>query len=362
MQPEHKTKKPTLADIEALTGISKSTISRVLNNSKFVTPDITAKVMAAIEETGYKKNTPKLQTGITISRITLVVGDYVGLSTGFYSYLISHIKEEAQRIHLNVELLVLHDTQNAEAVASQVAGQEAILLLGLDAPTVLGVIQAQGIPAVIINGADLNMVSSCVSPDYTLGAMMATRHLIEAGHQDIRFITAGYRHSLFQRKAGFMRALELAGMGFDVSSQVLTLEDYARHQMHNEALAVEIEADRAGGDFGAAQVIPHALTHGALAGATALFCVSDMVAISVMDCLRQAGVDVPGSVSVVGFDDLAISSLTSPPLTTVRTDFAALTKSAVHLLVTETGQQHDFSVRLNTQVHFVARQSVKTLK
>lgn len=361
MQVENKAKKVTLSTIESLTGVSKSTISRVLNNSKFVKPEIRDKVLQALEETGYKKSAPKLQIGMKISRITLVMGDYLGMSSGFYTRLIGQIKEEAKGLGLAVDLVILKDVTNTEMVTNQVEGREAILLLGLDTPEVISAIQAHRTPMVIINGSDLRLQSSSVSPDYTLGGLMATQNLLDAGHRNIKLIMTDYRYSLFERKAGFIRALEDAGIEFDAKQHILDLEEYARRIMNDNTLADLISSDKAGMDFGASAVLPHAIANGELEGVTAAFCVCDMVAISLMDSLKVAGISVPSQLSIIGFDDLEISSLTEPPLSTIRTNFDALTKSAVRLLVTEIGQGHDYSVRLSTQVHLVERKSVKSL-
>ncbi|MGF1720473.1 LacI family transcriptional regulator [Vibrio kyushuensis] len=361
MPLKNKPQKVTLSTIESVTGVSKSTISRVLNNSKFVKPEIRDKVLQAIEDTGYKKSAPKLQIGMKISRITLVMGDYLGMASGFYTRLISQIKEEAKELGLAIDLVVLKNITDPEIVSKQVAGREAILLLGLDTPEVISTIQAHQTPMVIVNGSDLRLNSSSVSPDYALGGLMATQSLLDAGHRNIKLILSDYRYSLFERKAGFIRALEGAGIVFDASQHVLDLEDYAREKMNDSTLADLISSGKAGMDFGASIVLPHAIANGELKNVTAAFCVCDMVAISLIDSLTSEGVKVPSEISVIGFDDLEISSLTEPPLSTIKTNFSTLAKSAVRLLVTEIGHGHDYSVRLNTQVNLVERKSIHNL-
>ncbi|WP_434361099.1 LacI family transcriptional regulator [Parasalinivibrio latis] len=351
-------KKATLTDIETLTGVSKSTISRVLNNSENVNPDVRDKVLEAVSKTGYKKKKQQLKIDMKVSKLTLLIGDYLGVSTGFYTKLVTELRAVANRLNLEIDLIVLKDN-DVDFLKKQLDEKEAVLLLGLDNPHILDTLIAAKIPSAIINGSDMEMHISSISPDYEFGGYLAANTLINNGHKRIKFIGSNYRHSLYQRKAGFIRALEMAGYEYR-PEDFLILEDYAKSEMGDEAFADTILHDHGGMDFGAAKVLPHALETGALDGYTSAFCICDMVAVSLMDCLRDRKVSIPREFSVIGFDNLDIASMMTPPLTTISTDFKTLAEASIQLLMTIVSKESAYFSRQLTKVNIESGASVST--
>ncbi|RMD57698.1 LacI family transcriptional regulator, partial [Candidatus Parcubacteria bacterium] len=151
-----------------------------------------------------------------------------------------------------------------------------------------------GVPIVLVNSqADSEYLYS-VSADDEQGARLAVRHLLDLGHRRIGYIGSAFRPpSSLRRLAGYRAELEQAGIPFDPELTVVP------------GTTSDVESGRLG--------LEPLLT----AGATAVFCYNDRTAIGVLLAARKHGIDVPASLSVVGFDDIEASWYVTPALTTV---------------------------------------------
>lgn len=351
-------KKITLDTLATLAGVSKATVSRVLNGNTFVSDDIKNKVQLAIAETGYKTKSKSLNFGVDIQKITIISGDFLSSGHGFYNAIISGIKKESQRLSLDLDMFLVKRHTSMEQVEHKVSCSSAILLIGIDNKDVLGLIKKHHVPTVIINGNDYNMGISSISPDYTLGAQLVTSELIAQGHKKIKLITSQHRYSLIQRTDGYRHALDVNLIPHNTSEDVLDLPIYARDVLKDEDLYQRIITGQAGMDFGASEILDHAVENGDFDDYSAIFCVCDMVAYALLDAFENNSISVPQQKSVVGFDNLEMSTLTSPPLTTVSTNFPDLAKAALHMLIKEINQTHVFTSRLLVGVNLVKRESI----
>ena len=164
----------------------------------------------------------------------------------------------------------------------------------------------RGVPFVLINGYNEQISAPFVSPDDRAAARMAARHLTELGHQRIGLAIGPRRFVPSQRKTeGFLQELGPQA------------EDRVRHTL----FSVE------GGHAAAGALLD--------AGCTGLVCGSDLMALGAVRAARQRGLDVPGDVSVVGYDDSELIAYTDPPLTTVRQPVRAMASAAVNALLEE---------------------------
>jgi DNA-binding LacI/PurR family transcriptional regulator len=162
-----------------------------------------------------------------------------------------------------------------------------------------------GVPAILVDPVgDVDSDIPTIGADNWGGGMAATRHLLELGHRRIATITGPMRYLCSQaRLAGYRAAMERAGVAAD--------PDLIQP-----------------GDFHYASALPSALALLDLPDPpTAIFAANDEQALAVYAAARQRGLDIPGDLSVVGFDDVPMSQWVTPPLTTVRqpiTELAAL--------------------------------------
>ncbi len=207
-------------------------------------------------------------------------------------------------------------------------------------PELLDAVAQLGCPAVIVNGMDKQMRIASVSPDYYSGGWLATRHLIEAGHREIVHVTHPHRISLQQRLAGFRDALEESGITFDPASHVIDINS-------KQLLSTEAQ-----------QVMKRYLADGKPA-CTAFFCASDMIALGVSQALTAAGYKVPQDFSIVGFDDLAVCTLSTPALTSLAVSRDQLGRIAINILQEQLGNAGQPIRRISTGVRLVKRDSVQ---
>lgn len=356
-----KIKKVTLTQVAALANVSKATVSRVLNGKVAVSEDIQRRVEDAVEKTGYQKKNPGIQIGVDVDKITLISGDYLGAAHSFYNSILDGIKDEAKCYSLELEMVLFKKTSTIEFIENKIKAAKAIILIGLDNRAVLDLILKHNVPAVILNGMDTEMKITSITPDYMLGGQLATNELLRQGHRKIKLITATHRHSLNQRTDGFRRALELHGIEFDKDKHMLDLIDYAKAHSPDKSLPQRILDGQADMDFGASEVLPIAVKNGEFDDCTAIFCVCDMVAFSLFDVLSQTNIRVGTDISVIGFDNLDLSALSNPPLTSISTDFGELARASLYLLLQEVAQTHNFTQRLSVGVALIKRNSIATI-
>jgi len=175
-----------------------------------------------------------------------------------------------------------------------------------------------------------------VSPAFRAGAHLATRHLIERGHREILHVTSLHRSTCRKRLDGFRDALRGAGLPFR-DDMVINLDSYAADFVER-AMAEKV----------ASGPLP----------ATAVFCVTDSAALGLISALRRAGYSVPRDLSVIGFDDMPMSALFAPRLTTIHVDREAIGRAAVERLIARVAMPDEPAWRIELGGHLAERDSV----
>ena len=167
-----------------------------------------------------------------------------------------------------------------------------------------------GVPVVAIDPHAGSAELPSVESDNLAGGLLATRHLIELGHRRIAFLAGRPDlESSRLRQAGYRQALSEAGIEVDPS--LVRMSDYRRDAAHQPAIELLSRPDRP----------------------TAVFAGNDLSAIGTMEAAQEMGVDVPGDVSVIGFDDIPEAARTTPALSTVRQPIQQMGSAAVELLI-----------------------------
>ncbi|MFD7440846.1 LacI family DNA-binding transcriptional regulator [Streptomyces sp. NPDC059909] len=301
---------PRLADIAAQSGVSEATVSRVLNAKPGVSAATRTRVLAALDVLGYER--PVRLRRRSAGLIGLVVPELTNPIFPAFAQVV----EQTLAGHGYTPLLCAKQpggaTEDELVEQLEERGVDGIVFLsGLHADTSADParyveLAARGVPFVLINGYNERVAAPFVSPDDRMAAAMAVRHLADLGHELIGLAVGPVRYVPSRRKTeGF---LEAAGPG---------AEQYVRHTL----FSVE------GGHAAAAELID--------AGCTGIVCGSDMMALGVIRAARERGLEVPGDVSVVGYDDSPLIAFTDPPLTTVRQPVQAMASAAVGALVEE---------------------------
>jgi len=331
----------TLSDIAAAAGVSIGTVSKALNDKVGVSPTNRERIMRAVEGMGYRKPEMRSRSQATLSSATILTYDRYVANDSFYGEILRGITEEAdgRALTLGAELLFHGETSIVPSSLFRRGEPESVIMLGLDQPALVDAVAARGCPAIIINGMDPAMRIDSVAPDYHFGGWAAARHLIDRGHRRLLHVTHPFRESLTLRLEGFRKALERSGIAFDERRHVLDTGDAGLTSA------------------GAQNAVAELLSRGGFE-ATALCCVSDMLAVGAMRAVLAAGLRVPEDVSITGFDDLPISVHCEVPLTTFHIERADMGRSAVRMLLDGASRGERGGRRLSVGVQLIERASV----
>lgn len=299
-----------MSDVAAIAGVSHQTVSRVLNGHPSVRPETRQRVLDAIAELGYRRNTAAralvtrrtgtigvLTSGSALfgPTSTLIAVEGAARDAGMFVSVATVAKWEAQAVQ---EVLEHFMSQGVEGVVVIAAHDDAVeAVRAFDAP----------VPVVMVGPKDPPGRLHSVAVDQYAGARLATRHLLDLGHRHVT---------------------HLAG-------PVDWLDARARIRgWHDELGAAGIASgDPIPADWSAGRGYDVGLE--LLAGTlpTAVFAGNDQLALGLLRAFAEAGVRVPHDVSVVGFDDVDGSANFFPPLTTVRQGFGPLGRRCMELLL-----------------------------
>lgn len=302
----------TISDVADAAGVSIKTVSRVLNNERYVRDDTRARVSAAVAALDYH---PSLAARSLGGGRSFQIGFIYDNPNPYYAHALqSGIRDRAAQD--GVRLIAQPCDRGAQRLAADIGALvDATQVDGLiltppvtDRRDVLDLLRARGVRVVRVQpGTDLDRTPS-TAIDNAAAARAMTARLIGLGHRRIGFVggPADYAVSA-EREQGFRAALAEAGLTADAA--------VVKH-----------------GDFGFASGMAAAV--GLIpAGVTAIFAVSDAMAAGVLAEGHRRGLSLPRDLSVGGFDDSALASSVWPPLTTVRQPLRDLGWHAADLLL-----------------------------
>ncbi|MBL6278181.1 LacI family DNA-binding transcriptional regulator [Micromonospora fiedleri] len=297
----------TIRDVARASGVHISTVSRTFSAPHLVNPETRVRVLACAEDLGYRPNRAAraLITGRT-HNIGLIIAD---IANPFFPPLIKAAESQARHRDYHVFVADTNEDAAAEeelvhALAKQVDG---VLLCSPRMSNSLIEQLSREVPLVVVNRQLAGL--PCVLMDVGQGARSAIEHLAGLGHRQIALL-GGPRGSWTSRE--IRRAAGVAARTAGAELTVLGPNPPTEH----------------GGLAQAEQV--------RRAGVSAVLAYNDLMAIGLLEGLDALGVAVPQEVSVVGVDDISLSRLTRPKLTTVATPTAAAGRTAVDMLL-----QHD---------------------
>jgi LacI family transcriptional regulator len=304
----------TLEEVGRLAGVSRSTVSRVVNNHPNVRDQVRERVWEVIRETGYQ---PHAAARSLVTRRTRIVGVLIpeAVSTlftdPFFSRLLCGITQtcNAERYHLLLSLF--NDPAGPEEMYRRVIGSghlDGVLVASTQVgdPLIMRLLQ-DGVPFVMAGRHPAEGVNY-VDIDNVAGAQVAVEHLIGLGHKRIATITGPLGMTSGQdRLAGYRQAL-------------------AAHQLPvDEELIVEGDFTEESGMAATRDLLTRSVT--------AIFAASDIMAVGALKAIWEANLRVPEDVSLVGFDDIPVAAALEPALTTVRQPIERLGSTAADLLL-----------------------------
>ncbi|MEO3808999.1 LacI family DNA-binding transcriptional regulator [Sphaerisporangium sp. B11E5] len=305
-------KRPTLAAVAARAGVSKSSVSRVVNGETTVTPAIRELVIRAVRELGYVPNgaARSLATQRTNAVAVIVSDPPKGLSSDdpMFSAVVRTVSRVLESAGMQVTLMLAGSAESRLRVeqfvaAGHVAGVMLVSMHGADPlPASLA---RMGFPMVAFGRSSGGL--PYVDNDNTGGASVAVRYLLDQGRRRIATITGPLDMIASQdRLTGYRETLRDTGR-----RSIVAIGDFTRVSGY-EGMRQLLEDDPA---------------------LDAVFAANDLMAIGALRALREAGRRVPDDVAVVGFDDIEAALYTAPPLTTIRSPMEDQAAATAELLL-----------------------------
>ncbi len=289
------TKKATYSEISRLSGISMSTISRILNNTTSVTSDTKEKVFSAMTELGF--DISEYLTATAPKSSDLIIFNIPTLDNPFYSHIVQGAKASSTRHKYN---LLINEMEITDKTI------EAFLEL-LHTTRAAGIIISNYVePSLLQKIADTTSIIQCCECDKTLGipfvtvddvlaAKSAVRHLISLGKKKISFINGPIHYKYAKdRLTGYREALEQSQTPVD-PSLIIQLNEVNYDMAVSAVMQILSSQNRP----------------------EAFFCASDVYAAAVIKATRKFGLKVPEDIKVVGFDNVEISTMCNPSITTI---------------------------------------------
>lgn len=329
----------TVIDVAHAAGVSKSTVSLVLQGNPVIPDETAARVKGAIRELGYVYNrgAANLRQASPSKMIGIVVND---LTNGFFAELavgVDMIVQSADSVQILAHSGEDVDRQTVVINSMREHGIAGLILCPARGtqPSDLRPLVEAGLPVVVaVRNVPGAKVSSLLSDNYA-GMKSAVSHLAELGHRRIAFLGGFPDIQVFsERTAGYREGLVEAGV------------------TPNDSLVVSSAPSRAGG----VEAIQNLRSRGGTP-ATAAVCVNDAVAFGVCDGLRGMRLEPGVDFSVVGFDDVIEARSTVPALTTVSVNPLRMGQQAAQLLFKQINAGRAEIEYVRTQVRLVVRQS-----
>jgi LacI family transcriptional regulator len=305
----------TLEEIARLSGVSRSTVSRVINEQPNVSEDVRKRVLAVIEETGFQ---PNLAAQTLVSKRSWMIGLVLPRTVSafftdpYFPRLTQGIAQACNQYDYTLGLFLVGTKEDEEKIFPRVSRKGmldgALIQSGQIGDRLIDRMTDLNLPVVVLGSPLHSAEVSFIDVDNTSGAYNAVSHLIRLGYQHIGTIT-GLTDSAAgaDRLKGYKKAL------------------IERGRNHEQALIVEGDFTEAGGYYAMQQLLP--------AKPDAVFAASDLMANGAMRAVREAGLSIPEDVALVGFDDVPIATYADPQLTTIRQPIARLGFNAVEILI-----------------------------
>ena len=306
----------TLEDIARQVGVSRSTVSRVVNGHPNVRDDVRKRVLEVIEHTGYHPNAAARTLASQRSRmIGLVLPRTVNsfFTDPYFPQFTQGIAQACNQSDYTLGLFLAGSREDEDKIFPRVSRRgflDGVLVQsghGLIGDRLTARLIDANIPLVIVGRPSHPDGASYIDVDNVDAAYNAVSHLARLGYQRVATITGPASSTVgIDRREGYLRAL--AERGRIVEADLLTEGDFTE----------------AGGYYAMQRLLP--------AKPDAVFAASDIMAIGAMRAIREARLSIPSDIALVGFDDIPLAALSDPQLTTVRQHVYEFGISAVELL------------------------------
>lgn len=306
----------TIKEVSQFAQVSKATVSRVLNNPAMVSSATRARVLEAIESLNFWPNAFAQSLATNRSNSVGVVAN--GVASPYFGALLDGLGATLGAAGMHVMIADGHAQASTEARAAEFLAQRRAdaLILHLENPAQhdLSLWVRRGVPVVVLGREVAETGVAAVYHDHELGGRLATEHLLKHGHTRVAYLKGAALYPSQARFRGYCYALRAVGLPVE------------------ETLVIETEFGEEGGSAAVARLLA------ADTPFTALFAANDQMAAGAMIALREAGLEIPRDVSVVGYDDVTLARYVYPPLTTVHQPLREMGRAAARLALGALGR------------------------
>ncbi|MCW8333294.1 substrate-binding domain-containing protein [Vibrio paucivorans] len=331
----------TMKDIARLAGVSTSTVSHVINKSRYVSEEISERVNRAAQELNYAPSA--LARSLKVNR-TKTIGMLVTTSTNpFFGEVVKGVERSCY--HQGYNLILCNTEGDNERMKASIntllqKRVDGLLLMcsTLEGERIDVFERYPDIPVVVMDWGPMLFTSDKIQDNSLRGGYMATKYLIDSGHKEVGCITGPLiRHQAQMRYEGYKRAINEAGLDF------------------NPNWIVEADFECEGGY----EAFNKILSKGKLP--SSIFVCNDMMAMGVINAANEKGIKIPEDVSLIGYDDIHIAKFMSPSLTTIHQPKYRLGKAAVETLLKKLEKETEEAQVVQLEPTLVERASVKVL-
>jgi LacI family transcriptional regulator len=333
----------TLEKIGELAGVSRATVSRVINDHPGVRPQVRQHVMEVIKETGYQPHSAARSLASNrMNLISLVIPTAIQslFTDPYFPRLIQGVSQVCNANDYTMSLFLLHSEDEEKRLYPRVLNRgylDGVILASFNKQDpLIARLENNNMPFIMIGRPDESSQASYVDVNNEAGAHAAVSHLIRRGRKRIATITGRLDMSSgIDRFSGYKNALEERGIPIDDNLIV-------------EGHFSEVEAYN-----GMLELLQHK--------PDAVFVASDGMAFGALRALRTANISIPDEVAIVGFDDLPPSATSDPPLTTVRQPVQRMGVLATEMLLDIINEGMEPPRRIILPTELVIRQTCGTL-
>lgn len=298
-------------EVAKLAGVSKATVSKVLNNRAYVSAEARARIERVIAETGF---VPNQRARGLIKRRSFILGLLIPFTHDqlfgdpHLLECMRGIEAEANTCEYNVLLSIARAPAETASAYVRLMRSDiidgAIVMETLDIDPFLAALEHHEQPLIVLGYARQSALPAVHADDYG-GAVQVMRYLLSLGHRRIGIISSTIQpFGIEERLRGVKDTLTADGLCFD--EQLLALGDFSAESGERAGRTLLERPDRP----------------------TAIFALNDRMALGVMRAAQSLGLSVPADLSLVGFDDISIASFATPALTTVRQPGFAMGQAA----------------------------------
>ncbi|WP_394156361.1 substrate-binding domain-containing protein [Vibrio campbellii] len=332
----------TMKDIAKLAGVSTSTVSHVINKTRFVSEEISERVNNAAKELNYYAPSA-LARSLKVNR-TKTIGMLVTTSTNpFFGEVVKGVERSCY--HKGYSLILCNTEGDNERMRESIntllqKRVDGLILMcsSLEGERIDVFERYPDIPVVVMDWGPMLFTSDKIQDNSLRGGYLAAKYLIDCGHQEIGCITGPLiKHQAQMRYEGYKRAMIEAELEF------------------NANWIVESDFECEGGY----QAFKKMVERGPLP--SSIFVSNDMMAMGVINAANELGIQIPEQLSIIGYDDIHIAKFMSPSLTTIHQPKYRLGQAAVETLLRKLDEKSDEAQVVQLEPTLVERNSVRLL-